>query len=265
MLNYARNIKYFINEGFFKKKSSEMYWILGLIYSDGNLSGREVSIALHKQDVDVFEKIKVCMKTNIPISKRKDNCYRLRICRKEIKNSLIKLGLIENKSLILKFPKVPKKYLSHFIRRLIDGDGCIDSHSGNLRIRLVSGSKKFIDKITEILNELNFIVTHNKYPSCYALNTFDKKFGEWIYENSDGIRMDRKYNNYLIAIEKDKRKYGKIRPKDLEFLMNNYNKGFDFCKKYFDISKEQFDKKVYYQLNKYKWKEYYKSKVVREC
>ena len=34
---------------------------------------------------------------------------------------------------------------------------------------------------------------------------------------------------------------------------------------YFDISKEQFDKKVYYQLNKYKWKEYYKSKVVREC
>jgi intein-encoded DNA endonuclease-like protein len=69
-------------------------------------------------------------------------------------DALEKLGLCPNKSLTISFPKVPKKYLAHFIRGYFDGDGCVNlwRTKGKDNILIVrklsviftSGSKDFL-------------------------------------------------------------------------------------------------------------------------
>lgn len=137
-----------------KIEGSSLWYLVGLITSDGNLSkdGRHVDItSKDKGFLDALvEKLKISSKVCIKNKKTNNEAYRIQIANKNFYDFLISIGLMPNKSLIINKIEMPDEYFVDFLRGLIDGDGCIRSwvHPTNLHeqwsLRIYSGSKKFI-------------------------------------------------------------------------------------------------------------------------
>jgi hypothetical protein len=142
--------KYKVNNNFFKKWSLNMAYILGFWFADGCMRSTKktkiFSISQHKKDKYLLEAILKEMDSDYPLSQNVDCCCCFTVCSEEIYNDIIKLGGKERKSLDVKFPHVPKKYLSDFVRGLWDGDGSIYYHtqSKSYASTYTSGSKDFI-------------------------------------------------------------------------------------------------------------------------
>ena len=73
-------------------------------------------------------------------------------------NDLIRLGLAPNKSLNMKLPDIPDEYFRHFVRGTFDGDGSVylDKKINALRIKLLSGSKSFIEQLNTEMTHIGF-------------------------------------------------------------------------------------------------------------
>jgi hypothetical protein len=188
--------KFGIDEEFFDTWSKNMAYVLGYIYADGNLiddaymRGKYISIA--STDRDSIDRIRKWLQSEHTVLQKKSPfsggkiCFVLRIGSHKMYNSLFKLGLHPNKSLTTKFPAIPSKYLSDFIRGYFDGDGCIYFEKRNgqngtkiiKRIRTIftSGSKEFIEKMDDAFKRIGvesgkIYLSKRAYQSVY--NTID--------------------------------------------------------------------------------------------
>lgn len=154
-----------INENFFSEWSPTMAWVLGLLFTDGCFSGSRVTIT--SVDIKLLEKVKNILGLSKPIAKRiqsynkSKHIYSLEFYREQMREDLLKLGLVQRKSLIMQFPEVPEEYTRHFIRGCWDGDGSIYISNGKLNASYVCGSKDFIKKLVQ---ELFKIGIHRKIP-----------------------------------------------------------------------------------------------------
>ncbi|MFA5987431.1 MAG: hypothetical protein WC797_02155 [Candidatus Paceibacterota bacterium] len=117
------------NKNFFKKWSSDMAYILGFMYADGNVvfSKRGTHfVAIYTNDYLLLEAIRSKLASNHKISKRVSltgNCFRLQIGSTELFNDLSNLGLVIRKTTRMKLPEVPSEYFGDFVRGYFDGDG----------------------------------------------------------------------------------------------------------------------------------------------
>src|SRR3989344_2477009 len=120
-------------------KPKDLWYVVGLIATDGNLSkdGRHISIVskdnifLRKVRKALLLKNKIGFKAN---GIHPEKIYSvLQIGDKKFFNFLLSIGLIPKKSLILDKLSVPKNYFTDFLRGVIDGDGTIVSwvHKSN--------------------------------------------------------------------------------------------------------------------------------------
>lgn len=160
--------KYFFDFDFFEKIDSEIkaYW-LGFLYADGcvlpqdprGYGEQEFKLSLSEQDQEILEKYKEDLKSTYPIRrdetkhKKNENSQVQLICSyrsQKTVDDLKKLGCVENKSLILKFPteeQVPSKLIYHFIRGYFDGDGSISCYKEAYQISFV-GTESFIKTLS---------------------------------------------------------------------------------------------------------------------
>ena len=160
-------------ENFFKNWSDEMAYVLGLIYTDGNLhirkndSGYEFGVlSFAQKEKELVQKFLELMECNATIRFREkrelDNTtagelYYFSIGNNDLANDLIQLGITPNKSLTISFPEIPNEYLRHFIRGIFDGDGSVYLESNkSIRVKLLSGSKNFIYSLNQKLVENGF-------------------------------------------------------------------------------------------------------------
>lgn len=136
--------KYHVNKDYFEKIDNEWkaYW-LGFMYADGWNCEDKNSIGLRLQETDKnhIQKFKDSIQSDSKtyFSKGGDtmiigkNChaqnqYSISISNQKICKDLSKLGCVQRKTYILKFPnenQVPRNLLRHFIRGFLDGDGYI--------------------------------------------------------------------------------------------------------------------------------------------
>ena len=126
---------------------------------------------------------------------------RFRITSKEVANKLRLIGLIENKSLTCSLPTIDSKFIPHFMRGLMDGDGSIYSEKKNCMVRIV-GNHKICKEISDIVNN-NLKIRSKVYCKTENVSTFTisgrlqiLKFLEWIYKDSE-LKLQRKYNKYI--------------------------------------------------------------------
>lgn len=117
------------NRDFFKTWSSDMAYILGFMYADGNIvitkQGNNY-VAIYTADKDLLIAMADCMKAEQKISARKSSTgcnYRIQIGSKEWFNDLIKLGLHPNKTSRMRLPLIPQGFFGDFVRGYFDGDG----------------------------------------------------------------------------------------------------------------------------------------------
>lgn len=146
-----------------KIEGPNLWYLVGLITSDGNLSkdGRHINIT--SKDREFLKGVKVLLrldnKIGIKYNSLRQEAFHIQISNKNFYEFLLSIGLMPNKSLILEKIKVPGEYFPDFLRGLIDGDGCIRrwTHPTNFReqwsLRIYSGSIPFLEWLRQAVEE----------------------------------------------------------------------------------------------------------------
>jgi hypothetical protein len=208
--------KYEYNTKFFKSFSDEMYYILGLIYTDGSLSGRRntFSISLHGDDKKLLEEIGLILRKSITLYKSSQaNNYTLFCTNKEMYNDLINLGLYVNKSTTLKVIDILKNN-RHFWRGVIDGDGSLFVSKTYLYLSLC-GTKDVCESFKEWVLSLgsNSKSTSRSKPG-YSFDFREIQFSgktavlvaNELYKDNPTLKLERKFNNFINYEKKIERK-----------------------------------------------------------
>jgi len=206
-----------INEGFFNVWSSEMAYVLGLIITDGCISGAGV-VSVCMNDKELLEKVKMFLGSEHKIapSKHQKGLYNLHFGRTKIVDDLGKLGVSPRKSLTVKFPEVPQRCLPDFIRGVFDGDGSVffDKRRPNypLRAKFMSSSADFIAGLHKTLEFLGMPKrtiyrqkTKNGWSFMFIFDHKDSvKLFNILYRNvPNGLFLERKYRRFLEGMRVD--------------------------------------------------------------
>lgn len=116
------------------KWSSKFAYAVGLITADGSLSkdGRHVSFV--SKDIEMIINFQKCLGVICKIGKKSSGSNQnkvyhvVQIGDVNFYNFLLSIGLMPNKSKVIKNVKVPDKYFFHFLRGYFDGDGSFYSY-----------------------------------------------------------------------------------------------------------------------------------------
>lgn len=216
--NELNSRKYTLNEEYFKciNTKEKAYW-LGFMAADGFITSKRkrcnqsFGITLSIKDREHLEKFKKCLKSTHSIKDYDGNesnynsnskFSRLVINSQKSVNYLKRLGVVENKTLILKFPtekQVPEKFIYDYIRGYMDGDGSIAFSNNNCTIGF-TGQKNFLLKIQEKLGVKTKLTTKDNITYQFNIggNLQCKKVLDLLYKGSRrNTRLDRKYKKYL--------------------------------------------------------------------
>jgi hypothetical protein len=200
--------EHFFNEEIFHAWTKESAYLLGWAVTDGgviNESGNYY-ISWRLKDKDATETIQSILNHPKPPTKRveKDNAYwEVRVHSKKLVTKLEEIGIKPNKSLTVECPEIPEEFLSHFFRGAVDGDGSIQTKGTYLGVVLYSASHSFLNKLkdkikfdcvfrTEDRKHLN---KNDMHSLLYSSHISDKVC-EWMYKDSENLRLERKFNNY---------------------------------------------------------------------
>jgi hypothetical protein len=150
-----------INRRFFTSWSREMAYVLGVIYTDGDLYSDPVRksyrFGVSQKEPELLNKVLRLMDCNARLCHTKKRgiageLYRFAVQNKEMYAALIDLGLSPNKSKTMEFPNVPQEFVRDFIRGCWDGDGSIYFESPRkLRGSYTCGSLNFIERLVQEL------------------------------------------------------------------------------------------------------------------
>jgi hypothetical protein len=220
------------NENYFENiNSEEKAYFLGLIFSDGaivNDSKRyryKLVLKLHERDQSILQKFIESIDGEMVIWKSKTRkMAEVGFSGKKIIKDLENLGLHQNKTFTLKYPKINQDLEKHFLRGYFDGDGCVrinkdkrdNIERGDLRI--VGASLEMIEKINERMHYL-FGTSLNKlygpknkefiFIGWSAMTDIEKIYqgfytGSCLYLSRKKFIFDR-----VIELVKNKKKYRK--------------------------------------------------------
>ncbi len=170
------------------------YW-LGFIFGDGyNAESRNsLEITLAYKDKSHLYKFKKFINGNDfvfikdKIANIKDKKYpatRFHITSKQISMDLAKLGCVQNKSLIVKYPNINNQFNCSFIAGYFDANGCISGKA----INIDSGSYDILSSIANILIE-DKIITRYRLSNYSNSNGYVLSFG--------GKEQIKNFYNYL--------------------------------------------------------------------
>lgn len=195
------------------------YW-LGFLTADGYVSSKRTAVELCLAEIDKhhIELFKEDIKSSHKIIKKKTLLnnkefisYRLTFRDKEMNSALQSLGLNNDKSYnsYIPFESIPSDLMQHYIRGLMDGDGCI-SYMNNNRIKVCICTTASLRMANDIIfyfkKELNIdIKTYTDNNSIHDLCIYKQedvqKFYNWLYKDST-IYLERKYSKFAVLEER---------------------------------------------------------------
>lgn len=225
--------KYSLNHDYFKTWSSNMAYILGFAYADGNVHDTSFKIALKGTDADLLYQIKKEIEYTADIGYydaylkgKSHEVSKLLIRSKVLTDDLKALGVVPNKSLIIEFPDIPKQYESDFLRGYFDGDGSVGQQYptnskgirtkiGQVRVRVCCGSEGFLttmrDKFFKVYGLRNVKVSKCK-----------KNLYEISYSTKDSITLyEIFYKNNSMCLKRKKEDFEKFINQRNEDIENN--------------------------------------------
>lgn len=218
--NGVGNRKWYIDEHYFDKiDTPNKAYILGLLYADGYNSETKaiIRLMLQEDDFEILEKIRkelqyskplVFVKCDDKVSKlgyTSKNMYSLHFYNKHMSDKLKEYGMMQNKSLILKFPsKLKDELIPHFVRGYMDGDGCIYKSTKSNAISLTSTNEfctylqGYLRAKFDIYCGIYDASNHNGITKVLMISDKNntKKFLDWIYEDAE-LYMQRKHEIYI--------------------------------------------------------------------
>lgn len=219
--------KYVYNEKFFETIDTEekAYW-LGFMYADGyvcaskyrgNISSYEVSIELSSVDKNHLIKFVKSINGNIGVTEfvkyagtppAYHNMCSVRIYSKKMFNDLNNVGVVQNKTFIIKFPTFLEENLKrHFIRGYFDGNGSVyeNKQARCARCNFTTASKEFIEYISKYLIESGikcYITHYHNIYQCIISGMYNVDvFRNFLYKDST-VFLDRKFERFVKIYDK---------------------------------------------------------------
>lgn len=202
-INYKKKNRYNYNKDFFKANNEFSFYIAGFIAADGCINGNAIDIILSSKDSSILEKIAFHISDMKPYVKTTNNYQRVvfkATCPEMVKD-LKRFNITSNKSLTYTPPVelINNKYISHFIRGYVDGDGCWTKNKNQIVFKLL-GTKKFLKFVLDIF-EVNGICCKNKtiqkrdniYCIEFGGNLITQKIYNIIYKDAT-LYLERKRN-----------------------------------------------------------------------
>ncbi len=217
LLNLGRFKKrVFCDTGFFMNLSPVSAYWAGFIAADGTLFNRDksVTITLNKRDTRHLHKFIKAIKSNARVGyTESNNSAHVSIRSKPLYDSLLKLGITPNKSLTIKYVKIPLSLIPHFIRGTFDGDGWISGKKVTHIQFGIAGNRPFLQQIQDALikrcniNRVKLYLLSQRGKAYKLQYTGSQIFRilNFLYKKSSyQTRLDRKYQKRLEL----KRKFG---------------------------------------------------------
>ena len=214
------------NENIFSKMSSQGAFLLGYIFTDGDLlfneNTKKYFLRIYSKHKEQIEKIKLILKTNAKIQKREQKnyggviqseIYFLHIGNQIIINDLLNFGLTIKKNKNVKFPKLSEQFITHFIRGCWAGSGNVTIYKNKVYSSIVIGSFEFIKEIEKILNETGLkkrniykskLSNNSSYLIKYAHGESEKLYN-LLYKGKSNLTISPKqekiYKDYFKRID----------------------------------------------------------------
>lgn len=152
---------YTLNQDYFENiNSHEKAYILGFLYADGCNRKDGITFSQDGERIDILKNIKKELESNSPIKEVRPNHFLFEVFSTKIVKDVERLGVIPNKSLVLKFPnskQVPDKFMSSFILGYFDGDGCV--WNGKRKKMIVKDKTKLSGYRERIVHNVKFTFT----------------------------------------------------------------------------------------------------------
>lgn len=225
-LSQYKQYKYNYDRNKFQTIETEedAYW-LGFITADGYLNEDRgfLSIKLQASDENHLQKfLNFLNAKEVQIKDDKGGSGQIvkvvTLNSRELINNLTKYGLEQGKSGKEKYISLPLCLQKHYIRGLIDGDGCL--HDGDIPMFDLVGSKELVQNVVNFINENIVDLELNKHGRVYSHGTIYRmrlnkketvyKCFQYFYESAN-IYLDRKYNyamSFLHGRDKTEEKTG---------------------------------------------------------
>ena len=214
-----------INHDYFENIDSEhkAYW-LGFIYADGSITKKvyekgsytyRLRMELMFEDKYILEQMALDLESDLKpkeyynntshfegYNKPKHTAY-IMFSSKKMGEDLVKLGVMPNKTLILKsLPSIPDNLMKHFIRGYFDGDGSVYLTKDNTIKTAFYGTHDFINSIQDFLiKELDLTkkkITDQKEANVSFVGMAkqeSEKIYHYMYDEAT-IFLNRKYEKY---------------------------------------------------------------------
>jgi hypothetical protein len=200
--------------------SSKVAYAVGLMATDGCLSGDIRHMELTSKDIQQIENIKDCFAIRAKISSKgpgsfgKGWYYRIQWGDVTLYNFLLEIGLTPHKSLTLGALKIPDEYFFDFLRGSYDGDGSFYSYydsrwkkSFMFYLTFLSASEAHIFWIRETVERLTGIRGHivRNGRKCIMTNVrYAKKDSvrvlEKLYPSREVMCLERKRLKIIDAL-----------------------------------------------------------------
>jgi hypothetical protein len=208
VLTYGR--QYQFREDLLDTWTRESAYALGWALTDGGIYDGPGGICL-KFELKDEEAIRILMSIfrhpREPVSSR--GYFRVVFSSRHLVDRLHALGIGPRKSLTVAMPPVPDEYLSHFVRGVVEGDGSITPPGYYFRAMINSASPEFIPGLLARLPFKGSLfscgVETRKNPLMRIVFSGREamRFCEWMYADSEGLRLTRKYRRYVESTAKN--------------------------------------------------------------
>lgn len=179
-------------------------WLLGIIYGDGSLDNDKCKINISSGDYDVIDNINYFFGNRLSISSPAATYQSITLHSGRLWKELhVNFALVPNKSRVLCYPELPDEMKSHFVRGLLDSDGCWKTDRRNPQPKLVfeyvSLTKEFVELLR--MDLIKYVGVSPKRTVCEGsgfvllyTNLDAINIGHWVYANSGPRnRCERKF------------------------------------------------------------------------
>lgn len=196
--------------------SANFAYAIGLIVSDGSLSKDGRHIDFTSKEISLIRNFQTALGINYKVGKKvrgqekQKKYYRIQIGDVQFYRFLESIGLMPNKTKIIKRVEMPTEFFFDFLRGFFDGDGHFYSYYDKRWAKsymfytvFSSASPDFIHWLQErIRDEIDISghITNSKTQSVYQLKYAKKESRvllQKMYKNLDNLYLSRKYLKIL--------------------------------------------------------------------